>query len=202
MASNNMAAVLTPPEIDDAIRPVTRHRVTLDEYHRMGEGQVFAPDARIELIEGEILNMAPIGPPHVHYINRLNRALVLAVGDRAVVSVQNSVMLPPDSEPEPDFVLLRPDRLGPSVLPSTHDALLIIEVADSSLGFDRRVKARLYAKHGIPEMWIVDVNARKLLIHRRPEAAGYADVSERDWTGMLAPVMLPDAALDLTAIFG
>jgi Uma2 family endonuclease len=197
-----MAAVLTPPEIDDAIRPVTRHRVTLDEYHRMGEGQVFAPDARIELIEGEILNMAPIGPPHVHYINRLTHALVLSVGNRAVVSVQNSVMLPPDSEPEPDVVLLRPDGLGPTVLPSTRDVLLIIEVADSSLGFDRRVKARLYAKHGIPEMWIADVNARRLLIHRRPEAGGYADVMEREWHSTLAPALLSDAQLDLTAIFG
>jgi len=166
----------------------------------MGTGQVFAPEARIELIDGDILNMAPIGPPHVGFIVRLNRALVLAVGEHALVSVQSSISLPPDSEPEPDFAVLQP-QWQPTALPGAKDTLLVIEVAESSLVYDRDVKTKLYARHGIAETWIVDVQARKLLIYREPRAKSYAVLLERGAGDIVAPVALPEARIDLSTIF-
>ncbi len=152
-----------------------RHRITVDEYHRMAEVGVLAPDARVELIEGEIIDMAPIGRAHTSVVDQLNRLLVRAVGDEAIVRVQGSVRLSQMSEPEPDVVLLKPRAdfyrhrfaLGA-------DTLLVIEVSDSTLRYDRDVKVPLYARHGVPEVWIVDLTGDQLLGFGSPSAGGYA----------------------------
>lgn len=151
-----------------------RHLVTADEYLRMGEKGVFAPNARLELIEGEIVEMAPIGSPHAGRVNILTRLLSRRAGDRAVVSVQNPVIAGERSVPQPDLALLRPraDAYTDSH-PTAADVLLIVEVSDTTLAFDLGPKLALYAGCGIPEVWIVDVASRAVRVFREPGAGGY-----------------------------
>jgi Uma2 family endonuclease len=151
----------------------TPHRFTVAEYDRMIDQGILKEDARVELIRGEIVAKMPVGDPHVACVNRLNRLLVLAVGEQAIVSIQNPIRLA-DSEPEPDVVLIRPGIHGK---PGPADILLVIEVADASLEDDREVKRPLYAENGIAEFWIVNLIDRCLEVHRQPRADGlYADV--------------------------
>jgi Uma2 family endonuclease len=151
----------------------TPHRFTVAEYDRMIDQGILKEDARVELIRGEIVAKMPIGDPHVACVDRLNRLLVLAVGEQATVSIQNPIRLA-DSEPEPDVVLKRREFYGK---PGPADILLVIEVADASLEDDREVKRPLYAENGIAEFWIVNLIDRCLEVHRQPRADGtYADV--------------------------
>jgi Uma2 family endonuclease len=142
-----------------------RHRISVHDYHRMGEIGVFPPDARVELIEAEIIDMAPIGNDHQSIADQLNRSLVKTVGDDAIVRVQGSVRLSEWSEPQPDVLLLapRPDFYRNQFASGT-DTLLLIEVSDTTLRYDRDVKVPLYASHGVREVWIVDVNGNALLV--------------------------------------
>jgi Uma2 family endonuclease len=137
---------------------VTRRRFTADDYQRMGSAGILSEDDRVELIDGEIVAMTPIGPRHNAAVNRATRAMVLAVGNKAIVQVQGSVRLDLYHEPQPDLVLLRPraDDYA-SQLPGPSDILLIVEVADSSSDYDREVKSRVYAKAGIGEYWLADL---------------------------------------------
>ena len=148
----------------------TRHSFSLDEWHRMGD--VLGGDARVELIEGEIVEMSPIGARHARCVNRLNRLLVVAVGDRAEVSPQNPVELDEHSEPRPDLAVLHPDPAGDTT-PRAGDVLLVVEVVDTSLAFDREVKAPLYARAGIPTLWIVDLQAHCVEVLTDPSPTGY-----------------------------
>ena len=142
----------------------------------MAEAGVFKPGERVELIEGEIIDMAPIGQNHEGSVIGFTRALVLACGDRALVSTQNSLRLGQWSAPQPDFAVLRyrPDFYREGERASPADVLLLIEIADSSLTFDRKVKLPLYARAGIPEVWIVDLKASLLTAHRDPTGDSYA----------------------------
>lgn len=142
----------------------------------MGEKGVFAPDARLELIEGEIVEMAPIGSPHAGRVNMLNRLLSRRVGDRAVVSVQNPLIAGERSVPQPDLALLVPrsDAYTDSH-PTAADVLLVVEVSDTTLAFDLGAKLALYARSGIPEVWIVDVGGRAVRAFREPVAGGYRE---------------------------
>jgi Uma2 family endonuclease len=153
------------------------HRFTVPEYDRMIDAGILKEDARVELIRGEIVAKMPIGDAHIATVNRLNRLFVRAVGDSAIVSIQNPVRLA-DSEPEPDVTLLRPrDDFYASGKPGAADVLLLIEVAESSLEHDRQDKAPLYAENGIVEYWIVNLVDRCLEVHRGPQPNGtYADV--------------------------
>jgi len=181
---------------------VTRRPITTDEYHRMGEAGVFAHGARIELIEGQIVAMAPIGSGHSGLVNTLTRRLVGSVAELGVVSVQNPVRLDRFNEPEPDFAVLKPradDYQGAT--PTAADVLLLIEIADSSLGYDRAVKKPLYARHGIPEFWIVDVQARQVEVCRAPGPDGYANVAPAPKDGVLRPVMLPTVEIEFSTLF-
>ena len=154
------------------------HRLTVDEYYRMAEVGVLAPDARVELIEGKIIDMAPIGSRHAAAADLLAERFIQALGGSALVRVQGPVRLGPRSEPQPDISLLKPrdDRYAKSH-PTAADVLLLVEVSDTSLQFDREIKARLYARHGIPELWIADLNDERLHIFRTPREGDYADVS-------------------------
>jgi Uma2 family endonuclease len=152
-----------------------KHLISADEYLRMGEIRVFAPDARLELVEGELIEMAPIHPPHAGCVNTLIKLFAPRVGEKALISVQNTLVASTRSVPEPDFVLLEPraDNYRDSH-PSAVDVLLAIEVSDTTLAFDLRVKVPLYARCGIPETWIVDVNERVIHVFRDAGASGYA----------------------------
>ena len=177
-----------------------RRLFTVDEYHRMGEAGILTEDDRVELIEGELLAMVPIGSEHVSAVNALNRLLVMAVGDRAVVSVQNPVRLTRRSEPQPDFAVLRPRDDYRTTLPRPEDVMLIVEVADSSLDYDRTVKLALYAQSGIPELWIVDLSAGKVEVHRLPAGSEYTSVQRTDRSAVLDMQALPDVRIPVEAI--
>lgn len=187
-----MSAVFTP----------TRAKINVERFHKMAEAGVFAAEDRIELIEGEMLTMAPIGGPHMSMVNRLNALLVRAVGDRGVVSVQNPVALPPDSEPLPDIVVLKPSAAALSaVVPGPADVLLVIEVADSTLRYDRDVKVPLYSRQGIREAWIVDLQARRIVVFREPGPGGYARRLEIGPKDAVVLEALPEVTVEWNRVF-
>jgi Uma2 family endonuclease len=140
----------------------------------MGEVGILDPDARVELIDGEIIDMAPPGNPHAGTVDQLALILGPAVAGRVHVRVQNPLQLDDHSEPQPDISLLKPRAdFYKSRRPRPSDALLVVEVADTSLRFDRNRKVPLYARHEIREVWLVDLEAKRLvrrLIGRRPKA--------------------------------
>ena len=182
---------------------IKRHRLTAEQYHRISEAGVFEPKARIELIEGEVIDRAPIGTRHCSTVSRLNRLLVQATGERAVVSVQQSLRLDAYSEPEPDLAVLKPrDDFYASALPSGHDAWLVIEVADSSLAYDLRLKARLYALHGVPSYWVVDLVGGLLHTFSAPQGEAYTVVNATASPCLLALPDLADTTIDLSRVFG
>jgi len=156
----------------NALAEPRRHRISIDDFVRMGDAGIFEPDARIELIEGELIDMPPIGTRHASLANRLNRLLVRQAGSDAIVSVGNPLTLPPWSMPQPDFLLLAPraDDYA-SRHPGAGDVLLAIEVADTSLRFDVETKARVYALHGVREYWVVEAGRRRLHTYRAPMPA-------------------------------
>ena len=180
-----------------------RHRLTVSDYYRMAEVGILAPDARVELIEGEIFDMAPPGSPHASTVHRLNRILVRAAGDFAMVLVQNPVRLSEYSEPQPDLALLKERKdFYSQQHPGPQDVFLVIEIADTSLRFDRDVKASLYAAHGIPEMWLVDLRGRRLVRHRDPQQGAYTKIDEPDLGVPLEISALSGVAVDLQLLFG
>ena len=140
--------------MDDADLVPTRHRLTVDDYYRMAEAGILGEDDRVELIDGELIDMASVGPDHIATVNGLTSVLVMACRDRAIVSVQNLARLDRFSEPQPDVTLFRPraDNYRTGARPGPADVLLLVEVADSSLRYDRAVKLPLYARAGIGEM--------------------------------------------------
>jgi Uma2 family endonuclease len=179
-----------------------RHRLTVDEYHRMAEVGLLAPDARVELIEGEIIDMAPIGSRHGGVVKRLLKCFSEAIGDRAILSVQDPLHLGPDSEPQPDVMLLAPRAdFYTARHPTPADVLLLVEVADSSGAYDHEVKAPLYAHSGVRELWIVDLPRLELLIHRRPVAGSYAEIEILASPGRRTIEALPGITFDLTGLF-
>jgi Uma2 family endonuclease len=181
---------------------VKRRALTVEAYHRMGEVGIFAPGERVELIEGEVVEMAPIGSRHSGLVNRVTHLLVQAVGKRAVVSVQNPVRLSRSSEPQPDFAVLKPRADDyQSATPLPEDVLLIIEIAETSLQYDRELKAPLYAAHAIPELWVVDVTEKAFWTYRDPQAGGYARVEKTERPGKLRLAAAPDIEVDLSGLF-
>lgn len=162
-------AVATPP-----VALYERFRLSCDRYHQMIERGILGEDERIELIEGELVTMSPIGSEHSGVVDQLNEILVSQLARRAVVKVQGPIQLDDHSEPEPDVVLSKPrwDYYKRS-LPQPADILLVIEVADSSLAYDRSVKMPLYARAGIAEAWIINLIDRWIEVYRDPSPAGY-----------------------------
>lgn len=180
-----------------------RHRLSADDYERMGQAGILGEDDRVELIEGEIIDMPPIGSPHGGAVNRIANRLVRAVTENdAILSTQNPVRLSDFSEPEPDIALLRPrDDFYAKRHPGPEDVLLLIEVAETSLRYDRDKKLPLYARAGIPESWLVDLSGKVLWLYRDPGPEGYARISQARDLSALRPLCLPDALLDLSGLF-
>jgi Uma2 family endonuclease len=183
-------------------RPAVRIRpISVDEFHAMGEAGVFAPEERIELIEGELAEMAPIGTRHAACVNKLNDLLVHAVAGRAVVSIQNPVVLSELSEPQPDLAVLRfRDDYYAGAHPRPEDILLVVEVADSSVNYDRNVKIPLYARCAVPEAWLVDLGEDRLEAYRDPADGEYRRV-EYYRRGAAIPMQLPDVEIPVRSLF-
>ena len=188
-----------------AIEPsvvLQRHRVTVEEYHRMAETGILAPDARVELIEGEVIDMAPMNSRHAWVVTMLISRLQAAHG-RGIVTCQTPLRLGTHGEPEPDLMLLRPRDGGyAAALPAPADVLLLIEVADTSLDYDRLVKMPLYAREGVCEAWIVDLVNRQVRFYRQPQGGAYADVTSTETPGLTPVIALPGIEIDLAGLFG
>ena len=169
----------------------------------MAEVGILTCSERVELIRGEIIKMSPQGRRHRAFIDNLTHLLAMRLGERAIVSVQMPIVLADDTEPEPDIQILR-RRSVPYKDREAHaeDTLLIIEVAQTSLAYDRSIKLRLYAGAGIPEYWVVDCAAESVEVYRVPHADGYNDVARvADPTAAVALQAFPDVSLPLAEIF-
>jgi Uma2 family endonuclease len=191
-ATTSTAAVPNTPE---SFVP-HRYRLTVAEYHRLGEMAIFAEDSRLELIEGDLIAMPPIGERHAGKTRQLNRLFSARVGEAALVDVQNPVALDRHSEPQPDIALLKPrPDFYESGHPRPEDVLLLLEISDSTLRYDREIKVPLYARAGIPEVWLVDLPGQRLEVYRRPSAEGYREILYPASDETIAPVLLPEMVL-------
>jgi Uma2 family endonuclease len=155
---------------------VKRHGFTAREYHAMGEAGVLGEDDRVELVDGEIVDMAPIGSRHLSCVVALTHLLVERAQGRYFVSVQNPVRLSERDEPQPDLTLLRrrPDPAAPSP-PDPEGVLAVVEVSDTTLSYDRNVKLPLYARTGISEAWVIDLKVGNVEAHSEPAPDGYRE---------------------------
>jgi hypothetical protein len=183
--------------------PLAHRRFTVDEYYRMAEAGILGEDDRVELLDGEIVEMTPIGERHAAAVTRLDDLFHEFVGDRATIRVQNPVRLHRYAEPEPDVALVAPreDRYAGGH-PGPADILLIVEVADTSLPYDRERKLPAYAAAGIPEVWLVDLTAERIEVYREPVGEAYRDrrILGRDAT--LTILALPDLAVEAGDVLG
>jgi Uma2 family endonuclease len=171
------------------------HRFTVDEYHRMGEAGILHDDDRVELIAGEIVQMPPIGSDHAWVVTRIARLFERACGDLVVWS-QNPVILSVEDEPQPDLALVEAlPNLYRKAHPGPAELLLVVEVADTSLAFDRHQKLPRYALAGIPEVWIVDLGGDRILVFRSPKDGRYEVERVVSRGEQLSPLALPALAI-------
>ena len=179
-----------------------RYRFTVDEYARMGEAGIFTEDDRVELIDGEILQMTPIGALHAGVVSRLTELLVTRLAGKAHVSVQNPIRLANDTEPQPDLVVaLRRESFYTDRHPQPDDILLVIEVADSSLRYDKQEKAPRYGKAGIPETWLVDLEAGEVAVCTEPGPDGYATRQVRRRGDEVVATGMPEIRASVDDVF-
>jgi len=186
----------------DAPIMAPHRKFTVEDFHRLGETGILGEHDRVELIEGELIDMAPIGPVHACLVSLLVRRLGYGTEGRAIPWPQNPIRLGHRSEPQPDFALLRyRSDAYKEALPTADDVLLLVEIADSSMGYDRDVKVPLYARHGIPEYWIIDIPDRRIEVHREPDSdQGCYRERRIVCEGSLAPVRFPDISVDLAEL--
>jgi Uma2 family endonuclease len=176
---------------------------TVDAYHRLAELGVLDEDDRVELLDGQIVAMTPIGGAHAACVIRLNALLSRRAGNDICVSVQNPVVLAERWEPQPDLaVLRRAAGLSGAWLPSPEDVLLVIEVADTSLERDRDVKIPRYAAAGIPEAWLVDLAGNAISVYRGPGPDGYGDIITVSRGEILRPLLVPGVAIPVADVLG
>jgi Uma2 family endonuclease len=153
---------------------LSKRLFTVEEYHQMASVGILGDRDRVELLEGEIVEMSPIGPLHAAHVKRLIKLLAQQVGDDAIVAAQDPVYLSDRSEPQPDLALLKPQSdFYASGHPQPEDVFLLIEVADTTIDTDREVKVPLYASHGIAEVWLIDIQAQTIEVYLEPMPKGY-----------------------------
>jgi Uma2 family endonuclease len=182
---------------------VPRRRFTIDEYHRMGEAGVLGEDDRVELLDGAIVQMSPIGSPHAGCVDRLTALFTRRLRGHAIVRVQNPIVLDRYSEPQPDLALLAPRAdFYSAAHPRPRDVLLAVEVMDASRGCDRTLKLPLYARAGLREIWLVDLARQAVEVYRRRAPRGYR-ARERLVRGQaLAPLAFPRVRLRVSELLG
>ena len=182
---------------------LARRRFTVDEYHRMGQTGILGEDDRLELLEGEILEMAPIGSRHQATVDRLNAIFSRRSADMATVRVQGPVRLGENSEPQPDITILRwRADFYASAHPGPYDVLLLVEVSDTSTDYDREVKLPLYARYGIAEVWLVVLETETIEVYRGPTGQEYREVSQSRRGQDLSPEAFPRLELAVDDILG
>ena len=173
---------------------------TVQEYHKLGEVGILHEDDRIELLNGELVIMAPIGIRQIKAIRRLNRVLSRNYADHCIVDVKNPVWIDGHSEPQPDILLLRPEADEREHSPQPEDVLLLVEVAESSLHYDRNDKLAAYARNGIAEYWIVNLVRNEVIIHRDPAGAEYRSVTTARAGDRVAPLAFPETPIEVSEI--
>lgn len=183
--------------------PFTTRRFTVDEYHRMAVAGVLHEDDRVELLDGQIVVMSPIGSRHAATVGRLTHLLGERARDRAIVWVQNPIVIGRYWEPQPDLCLLRPraDFYAPAH-PRAEDVLLVVEVADTSADEDRQRKLPEYARAGIGEAWLVDLARDAIEQHRDPAAEGYRAISVLRRDGTLVSLAVPSVSVACDEVLG
>ena len=182
---------------------IAKRYFNVSEYYRMAEAGILTEDDCVELIEGEIIKMSPIGSSHAACVKGLNQLLQRLMGQAALVSVQDPIRLDDFSEPQPDVALLRPraDRYV-QAHPSPAEVLLVIEVSDTTAQFDRKVKVPLYARSAIPEVWLIDLQQETIEIYAQPAGGAYQTQKQVGRGEQLTAETLPNLTLDVDAILG
>lgn len=182
---------------------ITLRPISVSEYARMREVGILREDDRVELIAGEIRNTSPIGPPHASIVRRLTELLVSLLGDTALVSVQNPVQLDDYSEPVPDVAVLRPrDDYYAKQHPKGPDVLIVIEVADTTVDYDRKEKIPRYANAGIPEAWLIDISSQLIEQYTLPGKSRYQNVRILEWGDTLAVQAIAGLQVTVEQVFG
>ena len=178
------------------------HKFTTQQYHLMHEAGVFAQGDRLELINGEIKKMSPIGRKHVACVLRLAKLFERKLHEHVIISAQNPILLDNGSEPQPDLAIIKPrEDFYEDGLPTPSDILLIIEVADSTISYDREVKSPLYASVGIPEMWLFDMNKKAIEGYSQPSASGYKQINRYEQNDKLSMLAFPDVTFRWEELF-
>lgn len=180
-----------------------RRRFTAAEYHQMVEAGILAEDDRVELINGEIIELPPIGRCHAAILFRLTELFVHRFSDVALVGSQNPIQLSEDAEPQPDLTLVRRrSDFYDSGLPRPDDIFLVVEVSDTSVTYDRRLKIPLYGRSGIPEAWLIDLHQEAITIYRDPGPDGYGVTRVVRRGEQLALAAFPDRVLAVSDALG
>ncbi len=178
-----------------------RRRFTVEEFHVMGRAGILKPEDRVELIEGEIIQMSPIWSRHAACVDRLNRLLDRSVGDRAIVRVQNPLQIEGHSEPQPDLMLLKPKSdFYASGHPGPADVLLLIEVASTSAESGLEAKLKLYARAGIAEVWVLDLERGRIEVRRDPRGDEYLAVRDYPRGSAASPAAFPDIQVSVEGL--
>ena len=182
---------------------IAKRLFTRDEYHRMARAGILTDKDRVELIEGELIEMPPIGSWHASSVDRLTRLLVMRFGRGAIVRVQNPIGLGMRSEPQPDISVLYPEpTFYASRHPKSQDVGLVVEVADTSATHDRKLKIPLYAQSRISEVWLVDLKADCVEVYRTPSLRSYRDVTRATRGERISPLAFPGKAFRVSELLG
>lgn len=182
---------------------ILKRKFTVKQYHKMADSGILTEDERVELIQGEIIEMSPIGTQHASCVRRLNALLNSRLNGRALVDIQNPVELDDISEPQPDVTLLRlREDFYSTAHPQPTDIFLIVEVADTTVTYDRGVKIPLYAEDNIVEVWLVDINGQRVEVYREPTPKGYQNVQQFRLGQSLSIQAFPDVTLTVDEILG
>jgi Uma2 family endonuclease len=182
---------------------LVRRSFTVEDYHRMAQAGILREDDRVELLDGEIVTMAPIGSRHQACVDRLTDLLSPQVARRAILRVEGPICLGEHSEPQPDVALLRPRAdFYAQGHPRSQDVLLIIEATETSATYDGETKVPLYAGAGIPDVWLIDPSEERIELCRQPSPQGYQQVQRLRRGDYLAPAVLPDVVLAVEAVLG
>lgn len=181
----------------------TQHRFTVPDYYRMAQTGVLKPGARVELLDGRIIDMSPIGPMHGGAVKRLIRLFSSAAAGRWLVSAQDPLHVDEYSEPQPDLMLLKPAKDDyTSRHPQPEDVHLLIEVADASLEFDRAEKLPIYGRAGIPEAWILDLRGETVEVYREPNFSGYGSHQTLRAGDAASPLAFPAVVVHVAELLG
>ena len=182
---------------------IARHSFTVEEYERMGEAGIFPPNARLELIEGEIYEMSPIGSPHAACVKFLSELLHSLFGGTLTIGIQDPIRLNDFSEPQPDVSLLRRrDDFYRGAHPTPADVLLVVEVSDTTVETDRKVKVPLYARAGIPEAWLVNIPDGRIEVYSDPSGDAYGQVKQFERGEQAQSSTLKELVMSVDELFG